>query len=149
MQMTLFAGYALLDKQAVYKKSISAVIEERYSALWKGLGLAPRDDVCCAHYYAQLDFLVLAHMYHGDEFVTYLTSHYEPVDLVFRLAEVSSLVVLNGAGFKGPKWSVRVSLANLNAADYDRIGSEVKGIVDDYAAEWNTRKSPHRRRTLD
>jgi aspartate 4-decarboxylase len=44
------------------------------------------------------------------------------LDVVFRLANETSLVLLNGGGFAGPKWSVRVSLANLNEADYVKWG---------------------------
>ena len=61
---------------------------------------------------------------------------YNPLDVVFRLANETSLVLLNGGGFAGPKWSVRVSLANLNEADYVKIGQGIKRILDEYAKEW-------------
>lgn len=66
--------------------------------------------------------LVWAKKFYGDDFVAYLQKTYNPLDVVFRLANETSLVLLNGGGFAGPKWSVRVSLANLNEADYVKSG---------------------------
>ena len=62
-----------------------------------------------------------------------LQKTYNPLDVVFRLANETSLVLLNGGGFAGPKWSVRVSLANLNEADYVKIGQSIKRVLDEYA----------------
>lgn len=67
--------------------------------------------------------------FYGDEFVDYLQKTYNPLDVVFRLANETSLVLLNGGGFAGPKWSVRVSLANLNEADYVKIGQSIKRVL--------------------
>ena len=67
------------------------------------------------------------------KFVDYLQKTYNPLDVVFRLANETSLVLLNGGGFAGPKWSVRVSLANLNEADYVKIGQSIKRVLDEYA----------------
>lgn len=60
----------------------------------------------------------------------------EPVDPLFRLAEQTSVVLLNGGGFDGPEWSVRVSLANLDDLDYLKIGHHLRAIFDEYAEEW-------------
>ena len=80
--------------------------------------------------------LVWAKKFYGDEFVDYLQKTYNPLDVVFRLANETSLVLLNGGGFAGPKWSVRVSLANLNEADYVKIGQSIKRVLDEYANTW-------------
>jgi aspartate 4-decarboxylase len=58
------------------------------------------------------------------------------LDVVFRLATETSLVVLNGGGFDGPEWSIRVSLANLKSKDYEIIGKSVRKILDSYAERW-------------
>ena len=71
-----------------------------------------------------------------DDFVAYLQKTYNPLDVVFRLANETSLVLLNGGGFAGPKWSVRVSLANLNEADYVKIGQSIKRVLEQYANVW-------------
>jgi aspartate 4-decarboxylase len=46
-------------------------------------------------------------------------------------------VLLNGGGFDGPPWSVRVSLANLPMADYEQIGSWLAQEVLRYKAEFD------------
>ena len=49
-----------------------------------------------------------------EKFVEYLKKNVQSAERVFRLAQETSLVLLNGGGFDGPEWSVRASLANLN-----------------------------------
>ena len=72
----------------------------------------------------------------GDDFVEYLKKNYEPLDVVFRLAQETSLVLLNGGGFDAPEWSIRASLANLKREDYVRIGKGIASILHSYAQRW-------------
>ena len=60
--------------------------------------------------------------------------------MVFRLASETGCVVLNGDGFAGPRWSIRVSLANLNEADYVRLGANIRMILNQFADEWKSAK---------
>lgn len=136
IQMTLFAGFALLDKQNAYKKRITEIIRHRYSELITNAGLKVEEDHCLACYYAEIDIMVMAKLKYGDDFAKFIESNYEPVDIVFRLAEETSLVLLNGSGFNGPKWSVRASLANLNDTDYIKIGQGIKMVIEDFASNW-------------
>ena len=94
------------------------------------------EDPLRAGYYSEIDMLVWAKKFYGDDFVAYLQKTYNPLDVVFRLANETSLVLLNGGGFAGPKWSVRVSLANLNEADYVKIGQSIKRVLEEYANVW-------------
>ena len=80
--------------------------------------------------------LVWAKKFYGDDFVVYLQENYEPVDVVFRLAQETSLVLLNGGGFDAPEWSIRCSLANLKREDYVRIGEGIASILHSYADKW-------------
>jgi aspartate 4-decarboxylase len=68
-------------------------------------------------------------------FAAYLEATYEPTDVLFRLAE-SSVVLLNGGGFEGPEWSVRISLANLDDLDYLKIGHHLYAIMEEYRKEY-------------
>lgn len=43
---------------------------------------------------------------------------------------------MDGHGFDAPEWSVRVSLANLNADDYIAIGQRLSAMLDEYAEVW-------------
>ena len=73
---------------------------------------------------------------HGTDFADFLAEHHEPVAVVFRLAEQESVVLLHGGGFRGPAWSVRVSLANLGDDSYERIGAAIARVAGQYVAEF-------------
>ena len=73
---------------------------------------------------------------HGKEFANYLKENYKPVDILYNLAQDSSIVLLGGGGFAGPEWSIRISLANLYDEAYATIGIALKRILDDYVTKW-------------
>lgn len=136
MQMSLFAAFALLDKENRYKQKMQEIIRRRLQALWDNTGFTLVEDPLRVGYYTEIDMLVWAKKFYGDKFVEYLKKTYSPLNVVFRLAQETSLVLLNGGGFDGPEWSVRASLANLNENDYVTIGQGIKRILDEYAEEW-------------
>lgn len=140
MQMSLFASFAILDKENNYKHKMWDIIRKRLNTLWENTGFTLPEDPLRAGYYSEIDMLVWAKKYYGDDFVSYLKENYNPLDVVFRLATETSLVVLNGGGFDGPEWSVRVSLANLNDDDYITIGKGIKRILTEYAGLWKNSK---------
>ncbi|KUO74185.1 MAG: aspartate 4-decarboxylase [Desulfosporosinus sp. BRH_c37] len=139
VQMGLFALFALLDRENRYKKLTQEICHHRQKLLYEGFGLELRFDSFDAAYYSQIDLLVWAKNKYGDEFCDYLQANYEPTDFLFRLAEKSSIVLLNGSGFGGPKWSIRTSLANLNDEAYRQIGECVQKTFEEYAASWKLR----------
>lgn len=141
MQMSLFAASSLLDKEKRYKHKMLEIIDKRLKTLWRNTGFTLLKDPLRAGYYSEIDMLVWAKQFYGDEFVTYLKKNYNPLDVVFRLANETSLVLLNGGGFDGPEWSVRVSLANLNEEDYATIGQGIKRILTEYAGHWQNSES--------
>jgi aspartate 4-decarboxylase len=136
VQMGLFALFALLDRENRYKKLTQEICHHRQELLYEGFGLELRHDSFDAAYYSQIDLLVWAKIKYGDEFSDYLQANYEPTDILFRLAEESSIVLLNGSGFGGPKWSIRTSLANLNDEAYRQIGETVQKTFEEYATSW-------------
>lgn len=142
MQMSLFASYALLDKENSYKQKMREIIQRRLQVLWDNTGFTLIEDPLRVGYYTEIDMLVWAKKFHGDKFVEYLKKTYSPLNVVFRLARETSLVLLNGGGFDGPEWSVRASLANLNEQDYVTIGQGIKRILDEYAEEWKKSYRP-------
>ncbi|EGW37623.1 aspartate 4-decarboxylase [Desulfosporosinus sp. OT] len=141
VQMALFALFGLLDKENRYKKLTQGICHQRQKLLYEGFGLELRKDTYDAAYYSQIDLLIWAKIKYGDEFVQYLQANYEPIDILFRLAEESSIVLLNGGGFEGPKWSIRTSLANLNDGAYKKIGETVQRTFEQYAASWRASKA--------
>ena len=140
IQMSLFASFALLDKENKYKEKMQEIIRRRLHALWDNTGFTLAEDPLRVGYYTEIDMLVWAKKLYGDDFVEYLTRTYSPLNVVFRLAKETSLVLLNGGGFDGPEWSIRASLANLNEKDYVIIGQGIKRILDEYAKSWKESK---------
>jgi aspartate 4-decarboxylase len=141
VQMTLFALTHLLDEKDAYKHLTMKICHKRRDLLWRGLGLpTPPEDPYRAWYYVELDLEVWARQLYGDEFFEYLKANYEPVDFLFRVAEKSSVVLMDGGGFGGPPWSVRVSLANLADEEYENIGSFMKEAAAEYVEAWKSGK---------
>jgi aspartate 4-decarboxylase len=140
VQMTLFSLFALLDKDDRYKKLTTEIVQRRLKALWDGMGLPLPDDPMRAGYYATLDIMVWAEKTHGPAFVEFLKKNYHPFDVLFALAEKFATVLLNGSGFAGPDWSVRVSLANLPDEAYSKIGEELSTVVQVAVDAWKAQK---------
>ncbi|MCD0448519.1 bifunctional aspartate transaminase/aspartate 4-decarboxylase [Actinocorallia sp. API 0066] len=140
VQMTLFALASLLDTEDSYKKHCQDLIARRFKALTDGLGVHPPADPDAARYYVEIDLLSWARRTHGEEFTRWLQDSYEPVDILFRLAEKHSVVLLPGGGFDGPQWSLRVSLANLPLTSYERIGAWLAEAARGYLAEFEKRE---------
>ncbi len=137
-QMLLFSAYCVLDRDNHYKRTAGALIAKRLSSMLHSAQLSVPEDPNRVGYYIELDFLVWAIEEHGPEFATFLKDNYEPTDILFRLAEQTGVVLLNGSGFEGPEWSIRASLANLDDADYEEIGKALVKIANEYVEEWRS-----------
>lgn len=131
-QMMLFAAFALFDKENAYKKLTCEIVQNRHRLLFEGMGYEIKSNPYSSDYYAELDILIWARKHHGNDFAEYLTKNYEPIDILFRLAELCSVVLLNGGGFDAPEWSIRVSLANLDEKAYTVIAKSIREIMDEY-----------------
>ena len=140
IQMALFSLGSLLDKDGIYHKRMIRLIHDRYDALWKNFGFKMPDDPLRADYYSEIDMMVWAKKLYGQEFADYMDKTYNPLAIVFRLASETGSVVLNGDGFDGPRWSIRVSLANLNEEDYVRLGQNIRQVLNQFADEWKASK---------
>ncbi|MFF0474190.1 bifunctional aspartate transaminase/aspartate 4-decarboxylase [Streptomyces sp. NPDC004284] len=139
VMMALFSLFAMLEEGQAYKHKIRDIVRQRLDLLLEGAQMKIADDPKRAGYYVGLDLLAEAERVHGKDFADFLEKNYEPVEPLFRLAEQTSVVLLNGGGFDGPEWSVRVSLANLDDLDYLdylKIGHHLRAIFNDYAEEW-------------
>ena len=140
IQMTLFAASSLLDKEDKYRIRMLEIINGRLTNLWKSIGFTLKPDPLRAGYYSEIDLIIWGKKLYGQDFVDYFTSNYNPVDITIRLARETGLVVLNGGGFDGPRWSIRVSLANLINDDYINIGQNIIKIFDEYVDSWKASK---------
>jgi aspartate 4-decarboxylase len=143
VQLALFAGFALLDSKDDYKNLTRDICHRRIKLLYEGLGLPQPNIPYDADYYTQFDMEEWSTRNYGREFTDYLQQNYGPLDVLFRLAEHSSIVLLNGEGFGGPAWSIRVSLANLNDEAYAKIGDELRKVLTEYVTQWQKFKAGH------
>lgn len=140
VQMALFAIFAILDKQNYYKQQTIDICQRRKRLLYEGLELPEPVLSNSADYYTEFDLEQWSNQHYGKAFTDYLQENYEPVDILFRLAETSSIVLLSGGGFHAPTWSIRVSLANLHDEAYSQIGQELHKALDKYVKEWEASK---------
>ncbi len=140
VQMALFSLFSLMDAGAPYKKDAQQVVTKRFEGLYSALGITYTPNPNDAHYYTTIDVLDLARAKYGEEFNTWLVDSYEPVDFVLRLAREKEVVLLPGAGFDAPDWSIRVSLANLPDEAYPEIGRQIVGLLEDYHKTWSAEK---------
>ncbi|MEU6478060.1 bifunctional aspartate transaminase/aspartate 4-decarboxylase [Streptomyces sp. NPDC047017] len=136
VMMSLLSLFGLLDEGQAYKRRVRAIVRRRLALLLEGARMKIAHDPGRAAYYVELDLLAEAARRHGDGFAAFLRDTYEPIDPLFRLARQTGVVLLNGGGFDGPEWSVRVSLANLDDLDYLRIGHQLRTVFQEYENEW-------------
>ena len=139
-QMAIFSVFALLDKENCYKKQTQEICHRRLKLLYDHLDLPLYLQPHNTAYYSEIDLLVWARVKYNEEFVNYLEIHYAPEDILFRLAQEYAIVLLNGNGFKGPDWSIRVSLANLPDEAYAQIGDAINAIFNQYVEAWKQTK---------
>lgn len=136
IQMAFFCVFAILDKEDNYKNLTMDICLKRKRLLYDGLGLEIKINNLNANYYAEFNLLTWAKDNYGVEFANFLQNTYNPVQVLYRLAKESSIVLLSGSGFQGPKWSVRISLANLNDDAYREIGHALKKISIGFLEEF-------------
>lgn len=138
VQMAFFSAFSLVDKENTYKNQTITICHRRQRLLFEGLDLLIKENPYDASYYAEFDLLQWALKNYGPEFANYLESNYKPVDVLYKLAEESSIVLLSGGGFQGPEWSVRISLANLDDDAYSEIGTVLRKILEDFVHYWKS-----------
>lgn len=146
VQMALFALFDILaragqlETKCDYRNDAKGLIRNRWSDLFRGVGVTPDPDPLRVGYYAEIDFEAYIKGHYPEAFFDFLQANYEPADILFRLASQCGVVALNGAGFDGPPWSIRVSLANLDDDAYLQVGSAIRAVADEYMSEWENSK---------
>ena len=136
VQMAFFSAFALIDEDNNYKKTNMNICARRKQLLYDGLGLDFRVDENDAAYYVIFDIMEWAISTYGEDFANFIKENYKPADMLFKLANNYSIVLLSGKGFSGPEWSVRISLANLDDSAYKFIGKSIKEVLSYYVYSW-------------
>ncbi|TDY49715.1 aspartate 4-decarboxylase [Alicyclobacillus sacchari] len=136
VQMALMCAFAMTGRGERYKQLTKEICHRRMCLLYDGLELPlpqlPHD----ADYYTEIDIEHWSANTFGETFTQYMMERYEPIDILFRLAEQSGIVLMNGGGFHGPKWSIRISLANLDDEAYAEIGHHLRAALQEYVDAW-------------
>jgi len=134
--MTLCSLFYLMDKKKKYKKSIQAILKTRVKNLYKNLRTPLPKGAEHTYYYALINMAKVAEKKYGKAFAEYLQNNVLLDQFLFRLAKERATVCLPGEGFAGPKWSLRVSLANLDDKAYVSIGKNISYILKEYYNQW-------------
>lgn len=142
VQMAIFSIFALLDKNNIYKKQTKDICLRRKKLIYDSLSGLPmkENDIYSSSYYNEHDLLVWARIKHGEEFAKYLHDQRNPLEFLFKLAKRYKIILLNGEGFDGPTWSIRVSLANLDDEQYTLIGKAINTLFEEYEDDWEEYK---------
>lgn len=140
VQMAFFCAFAILDKDDTYKHQTMEICRKRKEILFNSLGLEPRDSIYDADYYTEFNLLVWAKNHFGEEFAYYLEENYSLVYILYKLAEETSIILLSGSGFNDSEWSLRISLANLEDREYEKIGKVLRKLVIDLIEKFNETK---------
>lgn len=132
VQMVLFSLFALMDTPNAYKAAMKRLIRAREHALYREIGVAPDPNPDDVGYYTLLDLADLSGKAFGKPFADWLLKTVEPRSLLFELAQDAGVVLLPGGGFGAVAPAGRVSLANLNEADYAKIGKAARALIEKY-----------------
>ena len=92
--MAFFSAFTLIDKKNEYKHKTMEICYNRKKLLFNSLGLEMDNNPNDACYYTQFDLLQWATKHHGVKFANYLKENYKPVDILYDLAQDSSIVLL-------------------------------------------------------
>ena len=141
VQMAFFSAFALIEKVDAYKKLNMSICRRRQRLLFESLGIDYVNLENSAAYYFQFDIDEWGRLNHGQEFVDFMHKNFDACDILYKLAKDYAIVLLGGNGFAAPKWSIRVSLANLDDRAYITIGASIKNILNDYVELWKSKKT--------
>ncbi|MCR1875041.1 aspartate 4-decarboxylase [Paraclostridium bifermentans] len=140
VQMAFFSAFALIDKDDSYKGVNISICKRRQKLFYDALGVKLIENKNDASYYVIFDIMKWATNNYGEDFANFIKDNYKPADMLFKLANNYSIVLLSGHGFFGPEWSVRVSLANLDDESYTFIGNSIKEVLSFYVYTWKKNK---------
>lgn len=140
VQMVLFALFELMDVQQQYKSMLKSLIRHRHAALYHHLGVAQPDNENSVDYYTLLDLESISRSLYGDEFAKWVLNTQDPLDILFRVAKDTGVVLLPGKGFGVLHPSGRASLANLYEYQYVAIGKALRDLASEYYAEFKKSK---------
>jgi aspartate 4-decarboxylase len=136
VQMVLFSLFSLIDQADNYKTAVKTVIRNREATLYRELGITQNQDPNSVDYYTLVDLEAAAKAIYGEDFAAWVMKTQNPIEVLFRVAEETGVVLLPGSGFGAKHPSGRASLANLNEYEYAAIGKALRTLAAEYHAEY-------------
>ncbi|MDF7675136.1 bifunctional aspartate transaminase/aspartate 4-decarboxylase [Neisseriaceae bacterium ESL0693] len=140
VQMVLFALFEMMDVQQNYKAMLKTLIRRRHAALYHQLGVDQPDNGNSVDYYTLLDLESICRKLYGDAFANWVLKTQDPLDILFRVAQDTGVVLLPGKGFGVLHPSARASLANLYEYQYVAIGKALRDLASDYYSQFKQSK---------
>lgn len=122
-----------------YIRLANETVHARYMALMDALELPADESAMNAQYYTLVDVLALSSSRYGEDFAYWLLESRTEIDFLNDLAGKVGVVLMYGPGFNAPEGTVRISLANLNEADYVEIARRLFELLDEYYEEYETK----------
>ena len=119
---------------------IHAILRKRVGNLYDSLGIKLNEGPDHTYYYALIDVGLMAEEKYGKDFAAELRKDHIMIEFLFKLAKEKLTICLPGRGFEGPRWSLRVSLANLADDAYIAVGKNISDVMKEYYEEWNKNK---------
>lgn len=123
-----------------YIKEACDLVDARYASLNKALGIEDFNNSRNTKYYSLVDVYAIAEKHYGKEFSSWLATHFDRLDFLYKLASRYGVVLMDGVGFGSNRGIVRVSEANLPDAAYPQIGEKVRKLLEDYFEQWKEEK---------
>lgn len=136
VMMTLFSLYALLDYDDEYKQEVMDICQTRGELLYESLEMSIPYKSLNTAYYCEIDFDWWLEKRYGFAFRSFVQETWTMTDIVAKLAEEEQLMLLKAEAFGSSKWTVRVSLANLETKAYKEIGIRVSEMMDRLYTNW-------------
>ncbi|OJF95490.1 aspartate 4-decarboxylase [Alkalibacterium sp. 20] len=136
VMMTLFSLYALLDTEDEYKKGVMGICQTRGKLLYDSLEMSIPYKSLNTAYYCEIDFDWWMEKRYSLAFKSFVEETWTMTDIVTKLAEEECLMLLKAEAFGSSKWTVRVSLANLETKAYKEIGERVSSMMDRLYNDW-------------
>ena len=112
------------------------LVNERYEALTKALGLPVDESPENARYYTIVDVNELMTDRYGEDFTEWRKQEITDIDFLDDLAKEKGVILMYGPGFEAPEGCVRISLANLNKDDYVELAWRLCELLDEYYARY-------------
>lgn len=134
--MTLCSSFYLLDKKQEYKKSIQKILRERAEFLYKNLGIKIYAMKGHTNYYALINIEKMAEEKYGKDHAKKIMKNACIDKFLLKLAKEKLTICLPGEGFAGPKWSLRISLANLETEEYEEVGRNISEVLEEYSLKF-------------